>query len=159
MRASDNSSVNWVPPGVAKKLSIETEARDRSDRQRSAGERRRSMSPGSPAEQHVCGWVRQAAASADHPHVFSFAQTDSEAGAAAVARYEERQAQRAKEEAAEKERLEKARAAGEKRKAEVEDALAMLTADDEEAMPEKQRLAIENAAAGAGAPMSAHMSE
>ena len=37
----------------------------------------------------------------------------------------------AKEEAAEKERLEKARAAGEKRKAEVEDALAMLTADDE----------------------------
>ena len=32
--------------------------------------------------------VRQAAASADHPHVFSFAQTDSEAGAAAVARYE-----------------------------------------------------------------------
>ena len=75
--------------------------------------------------------VRQAAASADHPHVFSFAQTDAEAGAAAVARYEERQAQRAKEEAAEKERLEKARAAGEKRKAEVEDALAMLTADDE----------------------------
>ncbi len=96
--------------------------------------------------------IRSAAAQTSFPHTFSFADVDSEAGKQAVAEYTA-----AKEAAAAKEA--EAQAAGEKLKAEIEEALELLTADNEELQPEKQRTAILKAGASVGGPMAEHISQ
>lgn len=96
--------------------------------------------------------IRSAAARTSFPHTFSFADVDPEAGKQALAEY------RAAKEAAAAKQAE-ARAAGEKLKAEIEEALELLSTDDEAPAPEKQQTAIVKAGASAAAPTAEHISQ
>ncbi len=88
------------------------------------------------------------------PHTFTFAETNAEAGQAAVTAYAEAEATARAEAQAAKEAEE---LAARKLKAEVDDALTALTADTEELQPAKQLAAIEQYGREASLAASEHV--
>ena len=88
------------------------------------------------------------------PHTFTFANTNTEAGQAAVTAYAEAEEAARAAAAAAKEATE---LAARKLKAEVDDALTMLTADNEELQPAKQLAAIEHYGKDANLVASEHV--